>query len=86
MADDDLFLSTDSVIVFETPPAPQPIEDALIAAEVEWVGDFANIKIPPLEGSFELAEVATWIEEICEVEFVQFEFVTGVALVRKKRK
>lgn len=80
------FTGAGQVLTLNTPPAPRPIEDALIDAEIEWMGDFANIKIPPLDDSYELAEVATWIEEICQVELVQFEFYSSVALVRKKRK
>ncbi len=72
------------------PPKAGDIEEMVRTAKLRWQWDFGYLEFTQsLEGQVDVIEMASWIEELHDVEVVQF-FV-GVAmpfemvLVRKKR-
>lgn len=73
-----------------SPPPASDIEEMVRTADIEWNLNFGYVRFSKsLSEGFEMIEVSNWIEEILEVELVQFVFVPGSdisALVRRKEK
>ncbi len=81
------------VLTFQniTPPKAEDILELVQTAEIEWNLNFGYLRFTKDLGNapFEIIEVANWIEEILEIEIVQFVMVPGSDIsfvVRKKRK
>jgi phage head maturation protease len=71
-------------------PKAQDILELVQTAEIEWNLNFGYLRFTKDLGSegFEVIEVANWVEEILEIEVVQFTMLPGsdvAFVVRKKR-
>jgi hypothetical protein len=73
------------------PPEATDIEEMVRTADIEWNLNFGYVRFSKgLKEGFDMIEVGNWIEELLDVELVQFVFgVPGSdisAIVRRKEK